>query len=98
LTWILAAGKVKNAFFDKTGAFTEAEEGLRFVSAQRSDGLVEMSRTWDVAPEPLLQLGISCCQTPTLNAGGDLVRTTVGRPSALHLVLIFCQVIPSLRV
>ena len=78
-TGILVAGKVKKAFFDKTGTLTE--QGLSFVSAQKSDelGKSAMNANGEVYIDPILQLGLSVCHTLTSNASGDLIGPAVDR-------------------
>ena len=72
----MAAGKVNRAFFDKTGTLTE--QGLRFISAKKGDG-VALNRIGENQMEPLLQLGLAVCHTLTLSETGDLIGPAVDR-------------------
>jgi hypothetical protein len=53
------------------------EQGLRFVSAQRSDGLVQLSESGNVTLKSLLQQVLSVCHTLTLSENGDLVGPAI---------------------
>ena len=78
-TAILVAGKVKRAFFDKTGTLTE--QGLRFVSAQKSGELGKSTTDNETnsVNDLDLQLGLSVCHTLTSNGNGDLIGPAVDR-------------------
>ena len=78
-TAILVAGKVKRALFDKTGTLTE--QGLRFVSAQKSGELGKSTTDNETnsVNDIDLQLGLSVCHTLTSNGNGDLIGPAVDR-------------------